>query len=614
MDDLLTRLASFVALKDTRLACASAVVLAELAPPDPAVTRALAEALEKADAARSPFLIEALGRIGTPQAAAALAPLIEAGGPSGDEALRAVAHAGSGALKPLSKLLGRAGPALQVKLAEALARTGESPAFGALFGAWRDAVPETVRALHAGILHALPGLSPKGRQVLLRHVAGALGAKAWRKQEAAFLAALELAGELGEPEALQALSSHIGASAPPLIRRTALRAIGRLRLDPAVRARMGKRLLPLLAETDYANAVEPALAALSDAALGSEHRKALEQLIDSERTEVREFAMRNLATLGSSRTLQDLVDCLDHTDRSVREDAATALAGAPGAAAPLAARMLKRTGGEESRLAARILQGMAEHIPTRILGALARKFVELAAGHGPAHPHAADARREADERRGALLAVLRASGHRVLAEVALPEARKLRLKGEAARALGVLKSIAGVDGWEGGHRMELALAGLSVVPPDLSRAARDSSPSLRLLAEVLAEPKSNPKILAKSLLRDRALERKVLYFIGHHFSERMHGEREFGRVILQGLAQQPRQEEGRQAREKLVLEGLAKRSKDSRRGVLEERAQVLMMAADMAAKAAAAEARKAAQKMKKAGRRPAKKKPGAKRR
>ena len=78
MSDIVAKLGAFAASKDSRLACAAAVILAELAPRDAALVRQLSEALNDADPIRRPFLIEALGRIGTADAAAALSGVAKA--------------------------------------------------------------------------------------------------------------------------------------------------------------------------------------------------------------------------------------------------------------------------------------------------------------------------------------------------------------------------------------------------------------------------------------------------------------------------------------------------------------------------------------------------------
>jgi HEAT repeat protein len=580
MDETLARLAGFVKRPDTHLACAAAVVLAELAPREAAVTEALVAALGKSDAARRPFLIEALGRTGTPRAAEALMPLIRAGGPSGDEALRAVAHAGAGALKPLVALLKDASPQMRPKLAEAIARTGEGQGFAALFAELRAGDERAVQAVAEGVRRALPGLSGKGREALLKQILKALETQAFVSHEPACLAALELAGALARAEALGALMPHATRPVSPVARRAALRAVGKLNLTPEKRASLAGRLLPLLQEADYVHCGEPALAALQGAALTPEHRVALQKLVSSPHGPVREFAMKALAHLGSTRGLADLLACLDDSDPGVVADALNALAQIAGAAAPLAERLLKQHDGEGSRRLARALVPHAADVPGRIRGALARAYVDLAIGR--AEP---GDQRSQDERRGALLSVLRAAGTAEVAELALQEAGRLRAAGEPLRALALLKSVSGITGWSDSHGLEQALAGLAATPLNLTRAARLNDPHLRLIEEAVGSGRMDPKRLARELLKDKTLSRGAVYYIGHHFAEKVLAEREFGRQILTALAANPRTEEGRQAKEKLVLEGLVRATGRTQAGLLEERSKALMAAADMAAQA-----------------------------
>jgi hypothetical protein len=585
MDETLTRLAEFVKRPDTHLACATAVVLAELAPREPAITEALLAALNKSDAARRPFLIEALGRIGSPQAAEALMPLIKAGGPSGDEALRAVAHAGAGAVKPLVALLKDAPPEVRTKLAEAIARTGEGAAFGSLFAELRGDDARAIQSVMEGIRRALPGLGEKGREALLHQALKALETQSFVAHEPACLAALELAGGLAAPEALSVLMGHGTKPSTPAVRRAALRAVGRLTLTPEKRAQLAGRLLPLLEESDFGHCAEPALAALQGAAFGSEHRAGLQKLVASPHAPVREFALKALARLGSTRGLAGLLACLDGSDPAVVNDALDALAQTAGAAGPLAERLLKLTDGEASRRIARALAPHAADIPAKAKGLLARAYVDLAIGKAPAGTD----QRAQDERRGALLSVLRATGTAETAELALQEAQRLRANGEALKAVALLKSVTGITGFGDEHRLEQAFSGLNSMPLNLTRAARVGDPHLRLLEEAIGSGRFDPKRLAKDLLKDKALTRAAVYYVGHHFSEQVLAEREFGRLVLLGLAENPRSDEGRQAKEKLVLEGLVKTTGKAKAGLLEERSKALMTAVDMAAQAREAE-------------------------
>jgi hypothetical protein len=389
-----------------------------------------------------------------------------------------------------------------------------------------------------------------------------------------------------------------------VLRAAALRAAARLPLDGEARAGLAAHCLPLLAETDFAGAVEPALAALrgpggAPPSLPAVHRPALRKLLDSRFAEVREFAMQALAAEGSATGLHDLLARLDSQDVVVAETALEALAQAKGAAAPLAERLLNTGDGRTSRRLARALARRAAEIPPRLLAALARACVDLATGQAAlktpdAESAAGGAVRESDERRGALLSVLRASGAAILAEEAVKEARRLRAAGEPFRSLALLKSIIGVAGWGDEQKLELALAGLSVSGRDFSRQSRINDPHLRLLEELLSAG-CKATALARRLIKDEALPRKALYYAGYHFAERMLAEREFGAALLTALAGRPRSEEGREAREKLILEGLLKVSGKARSGILEERAKALNIAVDHAAMLREEEERRAAE-------------------
>jgi hypothetical protein len=588
MDHTLEELTRFVKGKDTRLACAAAVVLTELAPKDAGVCEALIHALNGEPARRS-FVIEALGRIGTHEAAEALVPLIQAGGPSSDDALRAIAHAGSGVLKPMVKALASAPPAVQPKLAEAIARTGELQGFQALFSEWTE--PALRPALKTGLRNALPSLSPKGREALVKQVEKSLETKALLNDEAALAEALALAGEIGEPELLSSLTPFVKESQPPVVLAAALHGIGKLKLEPAKRGKLAEKLIPFLQSTDYRHHAEPALSALREAELDSSLRSALQKLVGSPRRDVREFAMKALAGQGGSRALGELLECLTSPDRQMRDDAARALEKAPGAAEPVAKMLLDCENGDQSRDLSHVLTKIAAHIPDGMVNKLANEYVLLASGKAELRksegPHD-DPRRDADLKRSALLAVLRATNSEVLAEQALKYARKLRQADDMFGSVGLLKSIIGLPGWSAEHKLELAFCGLSHTPSDFSRASRERDTNLTLISEALGSNAVAPKQLVKTLMQDDTLSRKALYYVGFHFCERMLGERDFGHEILLKLSEK-NNEEGKMAKEKLMLEGFLKSSGKQKKSLLEQRAEALRAADDIKAKADAIE-------------------------
>jgi len=590
LDETVAKLASFTVSKDSRLACAAAVVLAELSPRDAAIVRQLVAGLENADPVRRPFIIEALGRIGTAEAAAALVPLIKSEGPTSEMALRAIAHTESAALKPLLKLVGNVPPALLERIAECAARTGEAAAFSGLCGGLANASVETCRAIRNGLRTAMSSFNEQAKERLGKQLEQSFENEELARHQPSLIALMHIAGDLGDISFQPLLLRYTSDGHPPQVRRTALQALGALRLLPEQRARLAGRLLHFLSEHDLVNLAEPALEALRHAPLGSEHQGQLRKLLQSPSARIREFAMQGLAAQGTARTIQELIACLDSPDRSVREDALGALSHAPAAAGPLCQRLLKLEGGEAVAETARALAPLAAKIPAKLLAASAEQYVSRATGDSLKKNAEPEAIRKVEEKRRAILGVFRASNTSGLVEAVCARARKLRLNDEAVRAYELMKDVAGLNGWTDGYRLELAFAGLTFGPRELARTARGEDQNLRILEEVLAGGRKEAPELARLLIKDPGLSRKVLYYVGFHFVERLQDERQLGQLILEHLAES-RSEEGRLAKEKLALEGLAS-LRGAKAGILEERARVLASAATMAAVERAREEKK----------------------
>lgn len=579
MEATLNRIASFITAKDSRLACAAAVVLTELAPRDSSLTKQLAAAVETADAIRRPFIIEALGRIGTAEAAAALVPLIKADGAASDQALRAIAHTGTAALKPLLKLVGAVPATLLERIAECAARTGEAVAFSELLGHLRGADVETCRAIRGGLRSAMTNSDDRFKNNLRKQLERSFHDDELTKHHPSLIALMKIAGDLGDPTLLRNMSGRFSKDYPPIVRRAAMQSIALLHLTGDQRSKLVSNLLPLMLDSDVANIAEPALEAARQAHFHGEHQPALRKLLNSSVPRIREFAMQTLATLGSGRTMTDLITCLESPDRALREEALGALSRASSAATPLAQRLLDVSQGEAASEAARALVPQVAHVPKRMFESLADAYVSLAPGEG--RKQDADGIRAAEEKRRAILSVFRASSSPALAERVYEKASKLRGKDEPQRAHDLLKSIQGVNGWGDEHRIEMALSGLAYAPKDLARSMRVNDPHLRAIEDVVISGRRQPKELARTLLRDSSIPKKTVYYIGFHFVERMQTERQFGQHILETLAE-GRSDEGRLAKEKLVIEGLLK-IKGANAGILEERAKVMLAPAEIAA-------------------------------
>ncbi|HYF50193.1 MAG TPA: HEAT repeat domain-containing protein, partial [Planctomycetota bacterium] len=434
MDDVLTKLGGFVSSSDSRLACAAAVILAELAPRNPAIVRELIKGLDHPDPVRRQFIIEALGRIGTAESAAALVPLIKAGGQSSELALRAIAHTASTALKPLLQLIGTVPPALLERIAECVGRTGEAVAFSSLLEHLQGADVEVCRAIRGGLRTAMTTFDDRSKENLRKQLEKGFQDKTLTSQHSSLIALLKISGDLGHIGLQKYLFDRIEPDEPVHVRRAALQAIARLHYTGEQRARQATRLLPLMLESDIANIAETALEAARAAnqeQLGSENGPILRKLLNSPSSRIREFAMQTLATQSSSRTLNELIACLDNPDRAIREEALSALSRAPSAAAPLAERLLEIKTPEGVQEVSRALQPQAAQIPPRLLSQFADTYVSHYAGQ---RSKDAEVLRTNEERRRALLAIFRAIQSTALADAALEQAGKLRRKGDEQKA------------------------------------------------------------------------------------------------------------------------------------------------------------------------------------
>jgi HEAT repeat protein len=577
----LNRIASFITAKDSRLACAAAVVLTELAPRDAGLTKQLAAAVETADPVRRPFIIEALGRIGTAEAAAALVPLIKADGAASDQALRAIAHTGTAALKPLLKLVGSVPAPLLERIAECAARTGEGVAFSELLGHLKGADVEVCRAIRGGLRSAMTNSDDRFKNNLRKQLEKSFHDDELTKHHPSLIALMKIGGDLGDASLMRNMSTRVGKDYPAIVRRAAMHSIGLLHLTGDQRSKLVSQLLPMMLDPDVNNIAEPALEAIRQAHFHGEHQPALRKLLNSSVPRIREFAMQTLAALGSGRTMTDLITCLESPDRAIREEALGALSRAPSAATPLAQHLLDVSGGEAATEAARALVPQVAHVPKRMFDALADEFISLSPGEGKKQD--ADGVRASEEKRRAILSVFRPSASTALAERVLERASKLRGKDEPQRAHDLLKAIQGVTGWGDDHRIEMALAGLAYAPKDLARSVRVNDQHLRALEEVIISGRRQPKELGRTLLRDSSIGRKTLYYIGFHFVERMQNERQLGQFILEQMAD-GRGDEAKQAKEKLVIEGLVA-VKGVKAGILEERARVMLAPSEIAATA-----------------------------
>ena len=583
MDATLEKLAAMVLSKDAALRAAAAKVLGELAPRDSRIVEALGSAAAGDDIASRAFACEALGKIGTRDAAEKLVAAAASGGRKAEDALLGLRMAGSAAIAPMGAAYPSLPDDMKAKFAEAMVRSGSPDALDFVLGRMveEDAKGEAGASardrLAAAVSAAIPRIGIAARSAFARRLAKALRRPAIRKAPGALARAAALAGELGVEESFDALLELCGSAFPTTVRAAAMRSLAALPLDNARSHRLFRKLFPLLLDPDAAQLRSAAISALKMRPACPDRRKDIERLLSDTDRETREYAMAKLAELGSRRDVGDLIMCLDSEDRAVREEAARTLRDTHAALKPLLGRLADLDAYDKARECAAICSAL----------------VSSAAGRGEKPPPSAAAPLldaafakavKRPEVARCVASVLRTGWPEEFAARALAEARALRRRGEHAAAAAALKLAGPVLDPKG--KMELALAQLSAAGNfDMSRRARNGDPALAALSDLAREGMAGE--LAAATIRDLHLTKSAMYYVGFHLSEGISETREAGAKILEEIVKRfPRSQEARQARAKLILEGLEEPPGKARggKGILEMRAEEILRPADEAAR------------------------------
>ncbi|MCX7805220.1 MAG: HEAT repeat domain-containing protein [Planctomycetota bacterium] len=580
MDATLEKLAAMVMSKDVALRAAAAKVLGELAPKDRKVVDALGRAASGDDPASRAFACEALGRIGTVEAAGKLVALAASGDRKGEDALLALRLAGAAAIGPVRAAYPSLSDDAKAKFAEAIARSGSPDALDFILErmAEEDARGEAGAAvrdrLAAAVSAALPGIGADAKASFGARLARALRRPSLRKAPGALARAAAMAGEIGSGEPFDALLEICGPDFPAAARAAAMRSLAVLPPDEARSRRLFRTLFPLLLDPKEANLWPAAVAALRACPADPDRRKDIEKLLSAAERDVREYAMAKLAELGSRRDVSDLVRCLDSDDRAVREEAARTLRETPAALKPLLGRLADIEDDDRARECAAICAAL-------LVSAAGRGGKPPPSLAGPLMTAAFAKAGKRPEIARCIASVLRTGWPAEFAAGALAEARALRRRGDHAAATVALRLAGPVLDPAG--KMELAFASLSSAANfDMSRRAREADPALAAISELTREGLAGD--VAAAAIRDRHLPRSALYYVGFHLAEGVSETREAGARILREIVRRfPKSQEARQARAKLVLEGLEEPPRKGK-GILERLAEEILRPADEAAR------------------------------
>lgn len=518
--------------------CAAAMVLAELAPKDGAVVKALGETLKDANQLLTRYILEAFEAIATRAVVPHVLPLLESA--DVETKLRAasiVARAGGSVVSELKRHFEKATVQQRLVLVDILARIHSREAMQLILDTLFDPDPELVKETCQAVRRHIVDAQPKDRVGLHRQVVKFMNGARVRKNDRVLTSCLLLAGYISAPEARRVLLKYSEPRNPTHIRRHALLGLRGLELTGAAVHQVAHTMIRYLAEPDFVNIGQPALDIVEKLPLPRSYAGQWRRLLRNKHASVRAFAARRLAATEDAATNRLMMTLLQHSDPQISEIAAGALARHRSATKLLLAALARESKPEPAWRLAKILKphGGSVDKPTR------KRFVVLACR----------ALENGQPRHEALLYFLRNIDPALADGVWRDVGLKFRKARKWTKAIDCLRRLIGTNLFDCELRYELSVCNLKVSPKEVHAHIRSEDHALRGFQTLVSDKGFK---LYDRLLRDKTLDVSDVYYLGFHFSEGIGDEQRFGCKLLKYVAQRwKRSKEGKQAQNKLKL-------------------------------------------------------------
>ncbi len=521
---------------------AAALVLAEIAPHDAGVVRALCDAIDPAARPLTLACVEALGRIRSPGAVPALLGLIE----SADDEIREVAtHAligiGSGAVRPISRQIADAPPATRRALLGVLGGVKSAESIRALLSLVQSGHPEAA-AEAADAIVALSAAQNRSEKAKLRGLLEkCLRVPPDKAPDGSLRAALRAIPAVAIPSTTTMLLRMAGPKYPEEVRRDALLSLARVIGGGPMPLRLFEGIYPLLHDGPSPVLRSTALEVIGAVTLPASAGPSLLKLLDNPDPAVRRLVARRLGDkgLGGVRVVRRLIPLLTGGDPALREAAAESLARLPEAMGPLVEELLASDGVHRTWNVAHVLKAHAARIrrPTvrRIFDAAVRALTTEDRVWEP------------------LLHVVRQCDPELMYAWLMEASARFRKARKYSEAEACLVPLTRGDHFDSEARFALAMAGLRA---SRSRSGVLADAPIDLVRQLVRDP-AFP--LVDRIKKERGrIETKDLYTLGFKLAEGSMEEKEAGAELLRTVAARAGSTKlGRSARSKLRAEGLA---------------------------------------------------------
>lgn len=537
MDQRLKKICGLIQSPDNIRRCGAAAVLAELAPKDPGVVKALGEALQNANQTLTIYLLDALEAIGSRTAVPYVMPLLNAEDMT--TRIRAIAilsKAGSTILPQIKRRLDKARPKEKLVLVDLLARIHRHEAFRIILDLLFDADFNLVKETCEAVRRHIGGAGPKDRLTLHKQVAEFANSARVKKQERVLTSCLLLLGSIGRPEARTILLKYSAPKTSPYVRRHALIGLKGIEFSGAAATAVAHKIFGYLGESDR-DIVRHAIDVIARLPVSCFTLTQWRRLLKSKHAVVCAVAARKLAGVDTAANNRLLVELLGHEDNNVCEIAASTLSGRKKATRILLDALAKESDPESAWCLAKILKPHSDAVDKKTL----KKFASLAKRY----------MQTGKPRHEPLLYFVRNVDFKTAESLLLETGLKCKQAKKWAQAVEWLRRLIHTESFDENTSYVLSVC-------DLKLSSKDFAPHIRAQDNALVGfdrlLRNKSFKLLEQMKKDRTLNADEFYYVGFHFSEQAGGDKEFGEQLLEHVAKKwPASKQGKAAKNKLKL-------------------------------------------------------------
>ena len=494
---------------------AAVLVFTELGIKDAEASTELIARLDDLEPVVRVFAIKAAGRLKLTKALPVLLERIKGGGEEANLSADAAAKLGADGVKGLQGLMSHVAPGLRRYIAAALTGAGGAGGAEAGMAVLLDKDPQVATAAANAIIGRMATTPPDQKKALVNELISLASDKKKKLPPTAELPVIRVLTSLNDSSAADVLWDRVVPPYPPEVRAAALQAVGGWLQSPT--KEQWRRLFACAVEPDFQVAA-PALVLLSRLPVTAKQEADWLALFDAPDAAARRLALDKIGDRDTPEVAAALMAQLAHHDRQLRDNARTKLAATENGRAALLAALKAEESQEELWALSKLVAPHAKAFPAKARGELLTRALKYL---------------EAEDHRGdPLIFLLKESDAAALRDDLLEKAAAKRKKKDYATALKYLKLLARDPSVGLPVRLELALCGLRMSAKEVALESRQNDACLRQFAHCIAADAAETR---KAVEQAKWLEPEDLFYLGFHFCEHFHQEKDFGVAVLQHL-------------------------------------------------------------------------------